>query len=53
MKKKSAKPDYSDQFNSFPTASCETDELRAWMFYEYGRESKTLRMVANLKPYSA
>ena len=42
MKKKASEPDYSDQFNCIPTDSCETDELRAWMLYEYARESKTL-----------
>lgn len=50
MKKKAAEPDYSDQFNSFPTDSCETDELRAWTIYEYARESKTLlRLVEDHK----
>jgi hypothetical protein len=42
MKKKAAEPDYSNQYDSFPRDSCEKDELRAWMFYEYARESKTL-----------
>jgi hypothetical protein len=42
MKKKAAEPDYSDQFNSFPTESFETNALRAWVIYEYARESKTL-----------
>lgn len=50
MKKKAAEPDYSDQFNCIPTDSCETDELRAWMFYEYARESRPiLRLVEDYK----
>ena len=47
---KTREPDYSDQYDSFPLDSCETDELRAWMIYEYARESKTfLRLVEEHK----
>jgi hypothetical protein len=46
MKKKNSEPDYSDQYDSFPLDSCETDELRAWTIYEYARESKTLLCLA-------
>jgi hypothetical protein len=50
MKKKNSEPDYSDQYDSFPRDSRETDELRAWMIYEYARESKTLlRLVEEHK----
>jgi len=50
MKKPHPDPDYSDQYDSFPLDSCETDELRAWMIYEYARESKTLlRLVEEHK----
>jgi hypothetical protein len=47
---KTREPDYSDQYDSFPRDSRETDELRAWMIYEYARESKTLlRLVEEHK----
>jgi hypothetical protein len=47
---KTRESDYSDQYDSFPRDSCETDELRAWMIYEYARESKTLlRLVEEHK----
>lgn len=50
MKKKNLEPDYSDQYDSFPRDSRETDELRAWMIYEYARKSKTLlRLVEEHK----
>jgi hypothetical protein len=50
MKNKQAEPDYSDQYDSFPPDSCGTDEARAWMIYEYARESKTfLRLLEKHK----
>lgn len=45
MKKKNSEPDYSDQYDSFPLDSCETDELRAWVIYEFARESKTFHRL--------